>query len=270
MKLKSVIPALLLLALPSAAFALPITYPGSPATDTTGAAVTSGVTATVASVTDLDGTAKSSTLAAAHVAGGNTSAVYDAAANGEAWVTLNLAATGHTFVPIVIFCSADPSTLASTNANTVNLGTGQGVITTQTSSAARVADMVAALTSQGYTVTRAVKIDGIGGPVASVTAPVSLPTTAPTGYGFAGLTTTDINAVRDAIFSFPVFADSTLTFRAATGDTWAVAAGPSTATYPDATHQNTVYQTPAGAGQHSTGLTTNTAGKPVSRTVTHP
>jgi len=128
MKLKLILPALALMALPPAfqpAAAAPITYPGSPAADSsTGAAVTSGITATVASVTDLDGTAKASTLAAAHIAGGNTSAVYDAAANGEAWVTLTLTATGHTFAPVVIFCSVDPSTLASANTGISTANTG--------------------------------------------------------------------------------------------------------------------------------------------------
>ena len=114
MKLKLALASLALLALPALAFAAPITYPGSPATDSsTGAAVTSGVTVSIASVTDLDGNAKSTGFAAAHVAGGNTSAVYDAAANGEAWVTLSLTASGHTFAPVVIFCSSDPSTLAA-------------------------------------------------------------------------------------------------------------------------------------------------------------
>ncbi len=113
--------SLALLALPTLALASPVTYPGPSATDSgTGAAVTSGVTATVASVTDLDGNAKSASLAAAHVAGGNTSAVYDAAVNGEAWVTLTLTASGHTFAPVVIYCSVDPSTLATTSTITAS------------------------------------------------------------------------------------------------------------------------------------------------------
>ena len=133
MKLKTLALAAALLALPALTFAAPITYPGSSATDSsTGAAVTSGVTAAVVSVTDLDGNAKATSLAAAHVAGGNTSAVYDAAANGEAWVTLTLTASGHTFSPVVIFCSVDPSTLASTNTNTGTLITGQASIKSDT------------------------------------------------------------------------------------------------------------------------------------------
>lgn len=103
--------------------ASPVTYPGSPATDTAGVAVTSGVTATVSSVTDLDGVAKAASLAAAHVAGGNVSAVYDAATGGEAWVTLTLTAPGHTFAPAVIFCSSDPSTLLATSASSQANGT---------------------------------------------------------------------------------------------------------------------------------------------------
>lgn len=117
MRLKRFAPALALLLLALPALAAPVTYPGSPATDAGGAAVTSGVTATVASVTDLDGNAKATSLAVPHVAGGNTSAVYDAA-NGEAWVTLTLSAAGHTFAPVTIFCSGDPSALLAINSQT--------------------------------------------------------------------------------------------------------------------------------------------------------
>jgi hypothetical protein len=105
------------------AFAAAVTYPGPPATDTSGTAVTSGVTDAIVSVTDLDGNAISSPGAVAHIAGGNPSVVYDAAAKGEAWVTYSLTASGHTFANQTLFCSDDPQTIASANTQATSAAT---------------------------------------------------------------------------------------------------------------------------------------------------
>jgi hypothetical protein len=55
------------------------------------------------------------------------------------------------------------------------------------------------------------------------------------------------------------------------GDLWSGNAGPSTASYPDSTHQTTHYFQPNGStGQYSTSLTTNSSGKPIARTYSSP
>lgn len=179
--MKRFFPALVLLLLASASFAAPVVYPGPVAVDDSGATV-SPTSINVASVTDVDGNAIATPGAVAHVAGPNVSVVYDAAAKGEAWITLTPVLTGHTFInnPPRLFASADPQTL--------------GTINTQTSSATRQSDMTTALTGQGYTPARAAKLDNAdvatstrstfnGGAVASVTAPVTAGTvTDKTGY----------------------------------------------------------------------------------------
>ena len=73
-----------------------ITFPLLTVVDDSGAIV-SGATVTVSSLTDKSGTAKSTSLATVNVAGPNVSVDYDAAGNGEAWITLSISAAGHTF-----------------------------------------------------------------------------------------------------------------------------------------------------------------------------
>jgi hypothetical protein len=128
MKLKTLIPALALLLAPSWTLAAAVTYPGPAAVNDAGATV-SPTSITVASVTDLDGNAVATPGAVGHVAGPNTSVVYDAVAKGEAWVTLTPVLSGSTFVnnPPRIFCSTDSSTGATT---LLSLATYQSALTT--------------------------------------------------------------------------------------------------------------------------------------------
>jgi hypothetical protein len=73
-----------------------VTYPVMQVVDDSGAVV-SGATVTIASVTDKAGTAIASPGATVNLAGPNVSIDYDAAAKGEAWVTLAVSKVGSTF-----------------------------------------------------------------------------------------------------------------------------------------------------------------------------
>lgn len=89
-----------------------ITYPVCRTVNDAGTILT-GCTVTVASVLDLDGTPVASHGAQVHVAGSLVSVTYDAAAKGDAWITLSVSKSGETITnenaSPAIFASADPS-----------------------------------------------------------------------------------------------------------------------------------------------------------------
>ncbi|BDI27975.1 hypothetical protein CCAX7_000260 [Capsulimonas corticalis] len=109
------------------ALGAPVLYPGPTIIDDTGTRRTP-TSISVASVTDMDGNAIASPGAVAHFAGSNSGVVYDAAAKGEAWITLTPVLAGSTFAstPPVIFCSADPQTLVA--ANTTAASTNKAIV----------------------------------------------------------------------------------------------------------------------------------------------
>ena len=106
--------AALLFALPVAAVGAVVTYPGPSYIDDTGVKRTP-TSVTIASITTKAGVAIAGATATGNIATSNSSVDYDAAAYGEAWITLTPVLSGSTFAnnPPVIYCSADPQTLAA-------------------------------------------------------------------------------------------------------------------------------------------------------------
>ena len=226
MKLKTLVPIFALLSLPLSVVAAPVTYPGPTAVDDTGAVVTP-TSISVASVTDLDGNAISTPGAVAHIAGPNTSAVYDAAAKGEAWITLTPVMAGHTFVnsPPRIYASVDPqqtAKIATNAADSPNEITAQGQAakistnamdspnevaaqTQATSNGAALVTANAGITSAntGIAALPAANATAVwgagtktitGGTVTTVTSPITLPATAPATFLSADATVAGLPA----------------------------------------------------------------------------
>lgn len=159
---------------------------------------------------------------------------------------------------------ADPSIIASTNANTVSLGTGQTNIINQTSSSARQGDMNTVLDARGLTSARAAKLDNADVPTSSRLAslaytapptdyqqrgvPVSLPATAPAGYGGSAggtvtLTAQNISDIAAAVMQANV--DGTITHKQVLALLLAYSFNPYTRTKTTGS-QSLVYQNRAG------------------------
>lgn len=96
-----------------------ITFPVGPIEDDGGALVT-GATVTVASIKNATGSAVGGASATVQLSDSNCSVSYDVSTYGEAWITLAVSASGHTFsgklgAPAV-YCSLDPARIAQTAA----------------------------------------------------------------------------------------------------------------------------------------------------------
>jgi hypothetical protein len=192
-----------------------VTYPLGILYDDSGAILTAPVV-TIASVTDKAGTAIASPGATVNGSGTATpiSVDYDAESHGESWITLAVSQSGRTVTganaSIAIYAAKDSSRIVTALPATGTLAVTPTLATTQTfnNTGAWTGNLSGSVGSVATAVTVGTNNDKTGYSANATNLPsdyqqrglpVTLPTTAPTGYGGSGGTGLDAAGTRAAL-----------------------------------------------------------------------